>query len=162
MAQSAGRSPGYDDLDFALIDALSRQPDLSNRALAERLQVAESTCTYRLRRLRETGVIGAKRYQIDHARLGYPLKAIVMVYLARHSRAIVDEFMEHVAKLPNVLNVMNLTGRADFILTVAVADGDHLGNLVLDHVTKLPTVRATESHIVFSSRDGEWIPQPVR
>jgi DNA-binding Lrp family transcriptional regulator len=147
-----------DALDYAVVEALSRDPGLSNKALAERLGIAESTCAYRVRRLREAAVIGPRRLELDYARLGYALCAVVLVFLARHSREVVDEFMAHMVRQPNVLNVMNLTGRYDFMITVAVADTEELRRFVLDHVTVLPSVRGTETHIVFSANDGEWIP----
>lgn len=160
MANEQLRASGYDALDYAIINALAEHPEISNKALAQKVQVAESTCTYRLRRLREAQIIGPRRFEIDYARLGYPLKAVVMVFLARHSREVVDEFANHVSTLPNVLSVVSLTGRADFLVTVAVKNGEQLGDFVLDHVTKLPSVRGTESHIIFGSREGTWIPSP--
>lgn len=160
MPKAQPTPQGYDELDHALISELAEHPDLSHKALAERLGVAESTCTYRLKRLREAKLIGPKRFQVDYARLGYPLRAVVMVFLARHSREVIEEFMSHTSKLPHVLSIMNLTGRADIILTVAVADGEQLGEFILDHITHLSYVRGTESHIVLGSREGEWIPSP--
>ncbi|WP_449281565.1 Lrp/AsnC family transcriptional regulator [Leucobacter sp.] len=150
--------PVLDDLDYAVVEALSREPGLSNRGLADRLGIAESTCAYRVRRLRDAAVIGPRRLDLDYARLGYALRAVVLVFLARHSREVVDEFMAHMVQQPNVLNVMNLTGRYDFMVTVAVAGTEELRRFVLDHVTVLPSVRGTETHIVFSVENGEWIP----
>lgn len=147
-----------DDTDRALIAALSRDPRLRIRDLAARLGLAESTCAYRLRRLRESGVIGPDRLAVDHKRLGYGLQAIVLVFLARHNRDVVDEFTAHIVQQPHVLSVMNLTGRFDFMITVAVADAEELRRFVLDHVTVLPSVRGTETHIVFSVTPGEWVP----
>ena len=53
---------------------------------------------------------------------------------------------------------MNLTGRYDFMVTVAVSDGEQLRAFVLDHVTVHPSVRGTETHIIFDMREGAWIP----
>lgn len=147
-----------DDLDYDIVHALSQQPELTHKGLAQQLGIPESTCTFRLRRLRDSGIIGPRQLQVDHARLGYPLKAIVLVFLTRHSREIVEEFRRHMVAQPHVLSVMNLTGRYDFMVTVAVKDPEQLRTFVLDHVTTLTSVRGTETHIVFSVQDGQWLP----
>ncbi len=103
-------------------------------------------------------MIRPRRLELDHAQLGYSLNAVIMVVLTNHSREVVDRFMESMVQTPNVLQVMNLTGRYDFMVTVAVADGEQLRAFVLDHVTVHPSVRGTETHIIFDMREGEWIP----
>ena len=147
-----------DPLDFEIVRTLSADPTLTNKALATLLDVAESTCAYRVRRLRESNVIHARRLELDHAQLGYSLNAVIMIVLTNHSRETVDRFMTSMVRAPNVLQVMNLTGRYDFMVTVAVADAEQLRTFVLDHVTVHPSVRGTETHIIFDMREGEWVP----
>jgi len=158
MWKAQGRSVALDRLDFEIVRVLSEDPDLTNKAVASAVGVAESTCAYRVRRLRDAAVIRPKRLELDHAQLGYALRAVVTVFLANHSREVVDRFMSTMAQTPNVVQVMNLTGRYDFMVIVAVADGEQLRSFVLDHVTVHPSVRGTETHIVFDMREGSWIP----
>ena len=158
MWKAQGRSVALDRLDFEIVRVLSEDPDLTNKAVASAVGVAESTCAYRVRRLRDAAVIRPKRLELDHAQLGYALRAVVTVFLANHSREVVDRFMSTMAQTPNVVQVMNLTGRYDFMVIVAVADGEQLRSFVLDHVTVHPSVRGTETHIVFDLREGSWIP----
>lgn len=158
MAKKQTGHVTLDDLDYDIVRTLSRHPEMTNKGLAQQIGIPESTCTFRLRRLRDSGLIGPRRLELDHSRLGYPLKAVVLVFLTRHSREIVEEFMQHMVKQPNVLSVMNLTGRYDFMVTVAVADPEQLRTFVLDHVTVLPSVRGTETHIVFNVQNGQWLP----
>lgn len=158
MANQQVGTPALDELDYDIVRTLSRNPELTNKGVAQQIGIPESTCTFRVRRLRDSGIIGPRRLELDHSRLGYPLKAIILVFLTRHSREIVDEFRQHMAKQPHVLSVMNLTGRYDFMVTVAVSDTEQLRTFVLDHVTILPSVRGTETHIVFSVQNGEWMP----
>lgn len=152
------KSVVLDDLDFAIVRRLTDDPGLTNKSLAALLKIAESTCTYRVRRLRDSAVIKPRRLELDYAQLGYSLNAVVMVVLTNHSREVVDRFMESMVQAPNVLQVMNLTGRYDFMITVAVADGEQLRAFVLDHVTVHPSVRGTETHIIFDMREGVWVP----
>lgn len=102
------------------------------------------------------------RLDLDHALLGYGLQAIITVYMSSHSREAVDHFMETMVDTPNVVRVTHLTGRSDFMVTVAVADREQLKNFVLDHVTVHPAVRGTETQVIFDVRRGNWIPEAPR
>ncbi len=156
--RSQARGISLDALDFEIVRLLSEDPGLTNKSLSAELDAAESTCAYRVRRLRDSAVIRPRRLELDHAQLGYALNAVIMVVLTNHSREVVDRFMTSMVQAPNVLQVMNLTGRYDFMITVAVADGEQLRSFVLDHVTVHPSVRGTETHIIFDKREGSWIP----
>ena len=158
MSNLQRRPIELDQVDFEIIRVLSASPELTNRALGSAVGIAESTCAYRLRRLRDAQVIRPARVELDHAQLGYALNAVIMIVLTNHSRETVDRFMASMVRAPNVLQVMNLTGRYDFMVTVAVADAEQLRTFVLDHVTVHPSVRGTETHIIFDMREGEWVP----
>lgn len=154
------QAPSLDDLDYQIVRLLSEDPRLTNKALAARLATPESTCAYRVRRLYTSGVMSPPRLDLDHAPLGYGLRAIITVYMASHSREAVDHFTQAMIDAPNVIEVTHLTGRSDFMVTVAVSDREQLKNFVLDHVTTHPAVRGTETQVVFSSHRGKWIPTP--
>lgn len=157
--QLAAEPIQLDKLDYEIVEQLSRDPELTNRVLAERLRVAESTCAYRRRRLREHGILGRVRLDIDYARLGYGLQAVITVYINSHSREIVESFLRAMVEAPHVVNVTHLTGRSDFMITVAVQDAHALQHFILDHVTVHRAVRGTETQIIFDSRRGTWIPE---
>lgn len=158
MTQQAGPTTTLDDLDRRLLGVLAAHPDLTNRALAARVGEPESTCAYRLRRLEAGGVVRRGRLDVDPATLGYGLQAIVVGSLHTHGRAAVEDFLAAVAAAPGVLHVYNVSGQHDFVAVVAVRDAQGLRALLLDHVTCHPIVRGTQTHIVFDSRPGTWVP----
>ena len=59
--------PQLDETDLELLAALTRDADITNKALAHRLGLAESTCAHRVRSLRERGVIRDTRIRVDGA-----------------------------------------------------------------------------------------------
>ncbi|MFT3969037.1 MAG: Lrp/AsnC family transcriptional regulator [Micropruina sp.] len=143
-----------DATDRALLSAVAADATITNKALANRLGLAESTCAHRLRRLRERGVITGSHVNFDHAALGYPLQAVVSVRLGSHSEQLVEEFFDAIAATPQVLQVFHLAGTSDFLVHVAVADAAELRDIVLRHITVHRGVRQTETHLVFERRTG--------
>ena len=146
-----------DELDLQILAALSTRADLTNKALAARLGLAESTCAHRVRGLRDRGVIRDTRIRLDAATLGYPLEAIIKVRLANHTGEKVNALFEALVATPRVLQVFHVAGVDDFLVHVAVQDAAALRDIVLEHITVHPVVRGTETQLVFDLRDGRGV-----
>lgn len=146
-----------DELDLRVLAALSIRADLTNKALAQQLGLAESTCAHRVRSLRDRGIIRDSRIRIDHAALGFPIEAIIKVRLANHTGDKVNALFDALAATPRVLQVFHVAGVDDFLVHVAVPDAAALRDIVLEHITVHPVVRGTETQLVFELRDGRGV-----
>ncbi|WP_205829329.1 Lrp/AsnC family transcriptional regulator [Microbacterium sp. B19(2022)] len=146
-----------DEIDLELLAILTRDAETTNKALAHRLGLAESTCAHRVRALRERGVIRDTRIRVDGTALGFPLQAIIKVRLANHTGAKVTALFDALAGVPRVLQVFHVAGVDDFLLHVAVEDATALRDIVLEHITVHPVVRGTETQLVFELRDGPGV-----
>ncbi|MFT4221241.1 MAG: Lrp/AsnC family transcriptional regulator [Microbacterium sp.] len=151
---NAQRPAALDDLDRSIVAALLDDPDTRAKALARRLGVAESTCAYRVRGLRDRGVIAAAPPALDLAALGRPLEAVIRVRLGGHNRQSVSTVFDALERTPGVLQVFHVAGSDDFLVHVAMPDAGALRDVVLEHITVHPAVRATETQLVFERRDG--------
>lgn len=163
MAKKQTERAALDTLDLRILAALSEDAEMPNKALAAQLGQAESTCAYRIRAMREAGVIRGRRLVVDPATLGYPLQAVIKVRLGSHSHEHVTKLYDDLTRTPGVLQAFHVAGADDFHLHVAVADAEALRDLVLRHVTVHRVVRGTETHLVFEHRTGIGIlPGPTR
>jgi DNA-binding Lrp family transcriptional regulator len=166
MAKEMRRSPGpperpaptgLDALDRRLVALLSEDGRAPNAALAEALGVAPSTCLTRLRSLRDHGVIRGFHADVDLARVGLPIQAMVSVRLAVHHRDRVAAFRAVAPGLPGVVAVYHVTGPVDYLLHVAVADADALRDFVLDHVVSRAEVAHAETSLIFEHVRGRAV-----
>lgn len=146
-----------DEIDLGILAVLTREADTTNKALAHRLGLAESTCAHRVRSLRERGIIRDTRIRLDEAAVGYPLQAIIKVRLANHTGPKVTALFDALVAIPRVLQVFHVAGVDDFLVHVAVQDATALRDIVLEHITTHPIVRGTETQLVFELRDGAGI-----
>jgi DNA-binding Lrp family transcriptional regulator len=149
-----GRPAQLDGVDHAILHALSEDAELTKKALARRLGLAESTCAYRLRSLQDRGVIRGTKIVIDPAALGFPLQAVIKVRLGSHTEQNVRALYKQLMQIPGVLQVFHVAGADDFLVHVAVADAESLRDLVLRHITNHRVVRGTETQLIFDHRDG--------
>ena len=151
---SAPSASDLDELDLAILRALSADADTTNKSLAHQLGIAESTCAHRVRALRARGVIRDTRIRIDGAAVGLPLQGMIRVRLGNHTPQGVRALFEALVVIPRVLQVFHVAGVDDFLVHVAVEDAAALRDIVLEHITVHPIVRATETQLVFELRDG--------
>lgn len=154
QSPAASRESRLDDLDRAILQALYTDASTTNKALARRLGIAESTCAYRIRALRESGAIRGTYADLDLDALGFPLQAIIKVRLGSHDRDRVNQLYEGVIAAPGVIRAYHVAGSDDFHLHVAVENAQALRDLVLSHVTNHQVVRGTETQLVFELRAG--------
>ena len=165
LAQNARpAAAALDRVDRAMLAELERNGRLTNAALAARVGIAESTCTQRLRSLRDRDIIRRFRAEIDPAALGLTLQALITVRLGTHGREQVRGFEERVRTLPNVITAFHVAGADDYLLHVAVASAGALRELVLEHLTTHPHVRHVETQLVFEVLEGPGVvegSQPV-
>lgn len=149
--------PQLDEIDLEILAALEARADLTNKALAQQLGLAESTCAHRVRSLRDRRIIRGTRIRLDEAALGYPLEAIIKVRLTNHTGEKVNALFDALVATPRVLRVFHVAGVDDFLVHVAVQDATALRDIVLEHITVHPVVRGTETQLVFELRDGRGV-----
>jgi DNA-binding Lrp family transcriptional regulator len=157
MADMPNDPPALDDVDRALLEALSRDARMPNTKLAETVGVAPSTCLARVRALREAGVLLGFHAEIDLAALGRPLQAMIAVRLAVHARKDIDDFTRAVRSLPGVISVFHVTGVTDYMVWLAAADAQDLREFVVDHLATHRAVAHAETSLIYEHRRGPGI-----
>jgi DNA-binding Lrp family transcriptional regulator len=149
-----------DAVDQLILGVLQDDARITNRDLAQRVGLSPSASLARVRGLRERGIITGFAAELDLARLGRPLQALVAIRLHTHARALLDRFVEDLVELEETISVFHLTGEADYLLHVAVADPEHLRDVVLDRLTIRPEVAQVTTSLMFEHHRSR--PQPLR
>lgn len=143
-----------DDIDRALLAALSDDGRLSYQQLAAIVHLSSNSTADRVRRLRQSGVLAGFHAELDLAVLGHTLHSLTDVNLKesvdRH------EFERALDGVPQVLGAVHTTGELDYQLRIVSRGTDEL-QAVLDTLQRLGT-RDVQSRIVL----GETRYEPAR
>jgi len=142
-----------DAVDRALLLELQNDARQTNKALADKVGVAPSTCLERVRELRARGVITGFTATVDPAAVGRPMEAIMSIQQASAQRQATENLLEHASSLPETVRVMALTGTTDFIVHVAVRDMAHLRDLVWSLIERREVGRI-QSSLVLAQVEG--------
>jgi DNA-binding Lrp family transcriptional regulator len=141
--------PNIDSTDRAILRELQHDARRTNRELAAAVHVSPSTSLERVRSLRAKGVIRGFSADVDLDALGRSLQAIIAVRIRPPSRDVLESFRDWVAGLPETVGVFVVSGSADFLIHLAVADTQHLYSFVIDRLTERPEVADVQTSIVF-------------
>lgn len=112
-----------DRTDRALLRRLIHSPTATIVALAESTGLARNTVRSRLARYDEDGTLRSFQRRIDPAMLGHPLSAYV---LTRVTQRKLDRVGEALAQIPEVVEVLGLSGITDLMIHVAARDAEDL------------------------------------
>src|SRR5579871_6400586 len=117
-----------DSTDWGLLEALQEDGRLTWAELGRRVNLSPPAVAERVRRLEEQGVIKGYRAEVDLARVGLPLQAVIRVVTND-----VSDCSNHGARLrelPEVLECYRVTGADSYIVRVAVRSMEHLEELL--------------------------------
>jgi DNA-binding Lrp family transcriptional regulator len=135
----------FDEIDRRILTALQENARITNVELAESVGISPSPCWRRVRELEQKGVISSYVTLIDPASIGLPVSVFVQVTLERQVETALEEFEKVVADWPEVMECYLMTGDADYLLRVVVADLAAYHRFLVDHLTRVPGVASIKS-----------------
>jgi Lrp/AsnC family transcriptional regulator, leucine-responsive regulatory protein len=135
-----------DSVDRRMLAILQREGRIANAALAERLHLSPSPCLRRLRALERDGVIAGYRAVLDRTRLGLGLTVFVELKVESHSDRTAAAISEALNGAPDVISAHIVSGPADFLLEVVVADVAAYERLLFGTLLRLPHVSDVRSN----------------
>jgi Lrp/AsnC family transcriptional regulator, leucine-responsive regulatory protein len=144
-----------DTLDSKILAALQEDGRLSNVELAERVGLSPSPCLRRVKRLEEEGYIAGYKAKVDRRRLGLGMTVFVGVKFDTHRDVNARAFQEAVQTFPEVVACHMVSGEADFLLEVVVADLAAYDAFLSRTLLKLPMVRDIRSNFAIRTVKSE-------
>lgn len=108
---------GLDAIDRKIVEALAVDARLSLKELAARAGLSSPSCSERLRRLEERGVLTGYSAEVELSSLGYPLEAIVRVRPLPGMLHVVEKIIQ---ETPEITACDKVTGDDCFICRMAV------------------------------------------
>jgi DNA-binding Lrp family transcriptional regulator len=145
MELSANQGKKQDRINRAILHELQLDGRLSNSALAERINLSESACLRRVRALEESGFLRGYVALVDQSSAGYPDNVFVRITLHSQQQDDLANFEAQAKQLPEVMECYLMSGDADYLLRVIVADARDYERVHSQYLTRLPGVARVHS-----------------
>lgn len=137
-----------DAIDARLLTEVQRRADITAQELGDILNLSPSQAARRRARLEADGFVAGYRAQLEPLMLGLSVQAFVQVQMTAHNADNAASFVQLVGRLPEVVACWTLTGEADYLLRVWVADLPELNTLIHHRLLPHPAVARVQSQIV--------------
>ena len=129
-----------DSIDWKILGLLQGDARLSNVELARAIGLSPSPCLNRVRALEEAGYISRYVTLLNALRVGLKVSVFIQVTLERQIESALERFENAIRARPEVMECYLMTGDADYLIRVVVADIQLLEEFILKFLTKLPGV----------------------
>lgn len=137
-----------DRIDRRILNELQRDGRITNAELAQRVGLAPTSMSDRLRRLQKQGYILGFTARIDPERVGLGLLVFVEVSLDKTTPDAFDKFARAVKTAPEVLECHMVAGGFDYLVKARVTDMAHYRAFLGDVLLNLPGVAETRTYPV--------------
>ena len=129
-----------DAIDRRILAVLQDNARVSNVELAELSGVSASPCWRRVRELERTDVISQYVTLVNPAAVGLPVSVFIQVSLEKQVEYALEVFENAILERPEVMECYLMTGDADYMLRVVVANLEAYERFLMDHLTRVPEV----------------------
>ncbi|MEM9229688.1 MAG: Lrp/AsnC ligand binding domain-containing protein [Pseudomonadota bacterium] len=138
-----------DKIDHRILEELESDGRLSIVELSTRVNLTNTPCSERVKRLERSGYITGYRAVLNMDQLGLGHLTVVQVSLAATGGDnSLDAFNKAVVAVPEVESCLMLAGSFDYLLTIRTRDISHFRQVLGDKINKLPGILQTNSFAV--------------
>lgn len=145
-----------DEQDAKILKVLSDHGQTSSKAIQDITGIPKSTVHYRLKRMKEEGIIEDELYNVDLEALGLGLTVITEVF-AEFAEGYHEEVGEKLSQIEGVNSVYFTMGDTDFIVVAHLPNRDRVESLITEY-EKIEEINRTSSNYVISTIKEERAP----
>ena len=150
-----------DEIDYRILARLQDNARISNSDLAREIGLSPSPCLRRVRDLENSGAIKGYAALLEPAVVGLPVSVFVQVTLERQVETALEDFERTVLARPEVMECYLMTGDADYMMRIVVADVGAYEQFLKEHLTRAPGVASINSSFALNQvKYGTALPLP--
>jgi len=150
-----------DSIDISILAALRCNSRISNAELSVKVNLSQTPCLRRLRRLEQSGLIERYSVQLNHQMIGASVSAFVFVKVNKNTPENASAFESAVAELPEVTECCVLAGAHDYMLRVSTATLQSFELFLKEKLANVPMAEGIESTIILNQLIKRDAPLPT-
>lgn len=137
-----------DKKDLKLLDVLQNQGRISISELATQLNMSDTPCLRRVKKLEQDKVITGYSAQLDSQKLGWNVVVFAFIRLTENSDELGEAFEQAVKELKPVMECSVVTGAHDYLLKIVAKDLVSYERFVKKSLGSLKCISSIESTVV--------------
>ena len=134
-----------DQIDQKILSSLVKNARMPFLEIARECGVSGAAIHQRVKRLETNGVITGSRLLVKPQALGLNVCAFISISLSESGKY--QDVISHLKKIPEIVECHFVTGKFAILAKVYCFDNDHLMEILLNTIQKIPFIQATETMI---------------
>ena len=139
-----------DVIDRKIIKLLQEDAKQNTKEIAKKIGLTVSPTYERIKKLEESGVIKKYIAIIDRDKIGQKIMVYCQISLMKHSRELIDNFINAINSYPEVLVCQHVSGNYDFLLKLGVEDMNAYQKFVIERLSIIEGISNVQSSFVMS------------
>lgn len=146
-----------DEIDIAILRQIEQDSDVNLANLADDLDLSKSAIHYRLKKLRDNGIIETTSADIDPLKLGLNMLVMTDVFVS-HDSGYAEDIGQSLTEIEGVYQVYYTMGDVDFVVISRTQDREQMNKLI-DDIVAIDGVKKTSSKFVMKElkRDDQVV-----
>ena len=137
----------FDGIDLKILRELQNDSSLSNVELAKRVHLSPSPCLARVKALEASGCIREYVALLAPEALGLRLNVFISISLKQQGRESLQNFERNICECDEVMECYLMTGDADYLIRVVMADMQALEHFIIERLSPMPEVEKIRSSL---------------
>ena len=137
-----------DDFDKKILKCLQEDATISTAALSEKVGISTTPCWRRVQILEEKGFIEKRVAIVNKKKLNLSLTVIVNIKTSQHSKGWLDNFKNSIVHIPEVVEVLRLSGETDYSLKILVPNIEEYDRVYQEIISKIDDLYDVSSSFV--------------
>jgi Lrp/AsnC family transcriptional regulator, leucine-responsive regulatory protein len=140
-----------DKIDIAIINLLQQDSTTSVKDIATKVGLSQTPTYERIKYLEESGVITKYTALLDPTKIGFHLMAYCNITLKEQSKNALLEFEKDVLQIPEIMEVISLSGTYDYMLKIIAKDIADYNDFVVNTLAGIKNIGQYHSLIVMNT-----------
>jgi len=152
-----------DKTDAKILNIIQKDCTISIKDIAKKVSLSYTPTYERIRQMEEAGIIKSRPTILDPNKIGIKLFVYCNITLKEQSKKSLMDFEKSLMKMPEIMEVISLSGIYDYMLKIATKDIEAYNDFVVNKLSNIPNIGQYHSNIVLSIVKDETafqIPEP--
>jgi len=137
-----------DEFDKKILKCLQEDASISTSALSEKVGLSTTPCWRRVQILEDKGYIEKRVAIVNRKKLNLGLTVIVNLKTRQHSQDWLINFKKSIIHIPEVIEVLRLSGDTDYSLKILVPDMEEYDRVYQEIISKIDYLYDVSSSFV--------------
>lgn len=149
-----------DDTDRKILSFLTRNARMPFLEIARECGISGAAVHQRVHKMESNGVISGSRMTVKPSRLGLGICAFISLSLTEDNKY--QEVVKALKLIPEIVECHFVTGRAAILLKVYCYDNNHLMEILMNTIQRIPNVQSTDTMISLDETFSRevWVKAP--